>query len=56
MEKDNRTNRYSPKKHLRAVRIVLDNQGSYEGPVATVKAIARRFVVAGTRCNVWLNR
>ena len=40
MEKDNRANRYSPETRARAVRMVLDNQGSYESRSAAIKAIA----------------
>jgi len=40
MEKDNRANRYSPETRARAVRMVFDNQGSYESQAAAIKAIS----------------
>ena len=43
MGKDNRANRYSPDTRARAVRMVLDNQGSYESQAAAIKAIAPKI-------------
>ena len=43
MEKDNRANRYSPDTRARAVRMVLENQGSYESQSAAIKAIAPKI-------------
>jgi transposase-like protein len=40
MEKDNRANRYLPETRARAVRMVLDNQGSSESQASAIKAIA----------------
>lgn len=48
MEKDNRANRYSPETRARAVRIVLDNQGSYESQAAAIKAIAMQAALEAT--------
>lgn len=43
MERDNRANRYSPETRARAVRMVFDNQGSYENQTAAIKAIAPKI-------------
>ena len=40
MEKSKTSNRYSPEMRARAVRMVLDHQGSYETQSAAVSAIA----------------
>jgi transposase-like protein len=56
MEKDNKANRYSPETRARAVRMVLDNQGSYESQSAAIKAIARRLAVAVTHYDVGFSR
>lgn len=43
MERDKRANRYSPETRARAVRMVLDNQGSYGSQFAAIKAIAPKI-------------
>ena len=40
MEKSKTSNRYSPEMRARAVRMVLEHQGSYETQSAAVAAIA----------------
>ena len=43
MEKSKTSNRYSPEMRARAVRMVLEHQGSYETQSATVSAIAPKI-------------
>lgn len=43
MEKDNRANRYSPETRARAVRMVLDHQGSCGSQSSAIKAIAPKI-------------
>ncbi len=43
MDKDNRADRYSPETRTRAMRMVLDNQGSYESPAPANMAIAPKI-------------
>ena len=54
MEKSKTSNRYSPEMRARAVRMVLEHQGSYETQSAAVAAIARRcctiLIVGDSQC------
>jgi transposase len=43
MEKSKTSNRYSPEMRARAVRMVLEHQGSYETQSAAVAAIAPKI-------------
>ena len=43
MEKSKTSNRYSPEMRARAVRMVLEHQGSYETQSAAVSAIAPKI-------------
>ena len=56
MEKDNRANRYSPETRARAVRMVLDNQGSYESQSAAIKAIAPKIGCGRDTLRRWVQQ
>lgn len=56
MEKDNRANRYSPETRARAVRMVLDNQGSYESRSAAIKAIAPKIGCGRDTLRRWVQQ
>ena len=56
MEKDNRANRYSPETRARAVRMVLDNQGSYENQAAAIKAIAPKIGCGRDTLRRWVQQ
>jgi len=56
MEKDNRANRYSPETRARAVRMVLDNQGSYDSQAAAIKAIAPKIGCGRDTLGRWVRQ
>lgn len=56
MEKDNRANRYSPETRARAVRMVLENQGSYESQSAAIKAIAPKIGCGRDTLRRWVQQ
>ena len=56
MERDNRANRYSPETGARAVRMVLDNQGSYESQAAAIKAIAPKIGCGRDTLQRWVQQ
>ena len=56
MERDNRANRYSPETRARAVRMVFDNQGSYESQSAAIKAIAPKIGCDRDRLRRWVQQ
>ena len=56
MGKDNRANRYSPERRARAVRMVFDNQGSYENQSAAIKAIAPKIGCGRDTLRRWVQQ
>ncbi len=56
MGKDNRANRYSPETRARAVRMVFDNQGSYESQAAAIKAIAPKIGCGRDTLRRWVQQ
>ena len=56
MEKDTRANRYSPETRARAVRMVFDNQGSYDSQSAAIKAIAPKIGCGRDTLRRWVEQ
>ena len=56
MEKSKRSNRYSPEMRARAVRMVLEHQGSYETQGAAVAAIAPKIGCIPETLKVWVQQ
>ena len=56
MEKSKRSNRYSPEMRARAVRMVLEHQGSYETQGAAVAAIAPKIGCIAETLKVWVQQ
>ena len=56
MEKYNRANRYSPETRARAVRMVFDNQGSYDSQSAAIKAIAPKIGCGRDTLRRWVEQ
>ena len=54
MEKSKTSNRYSPEMRARAVRMVLEHQGSYETQSAAVAAIAPKIGCIPETLRVWV--
>jgi transposase len=56
MEKSKTSNRYSPEMRARAVRMVLEHQGSYETQAAAVAAIAPKIGCIPETLRVWVRQ
>ena len=56
MEKSKTSNRYSPEMRARAVRMVLEHQGSYETQSAAVVAIAPKIGCIPETLRVWVRQ
>ena len=56
MEKSTTSNRYSPEMRARAVRMVLEHQGSYETQSAAVVAIAPKIGCIPETLRVWVRQ
>ena len=56
MEKSKTSNRYSPEMRARAVRMVLEHQGSYETQSAAVAAIAPKIGCIPETVRVWVRQ
>ena len=56
MEKSKTSNRYSPELRARAVRMVLEHQGSYETQSAAVAAIAPKIGCIPETLRVWVRQ
>ena len=56
MEKSKASNRYSPEMRARAVRMVLEHQGSYETQSAAVAAIAPKIGCIPETLGVWVRQ
>ena len=56
MEKSKTSNRYSPEMRARAVRMVLEHQGSYETQSAEVAAIAPKIGCIPETLKVWVRQ
>ena len=56
MEKSKTSNRYSPEMRARAVRMVLEHQGSYETQSAAVAAIAPKVGCIPETLRVWVRQ
>ena len=56
MEKSKTSNRYSPEMRARAVRMVLEHQGSYETHSAAVAAIAPKIGCIPETLRVWVRQ
>ena len=56
MEKSKTSNRYSPEMRARAVRMVLEHQGSYETQSAAVAAIAPNIGCIPETLRVWVRQ
>ena len=56
MEKSKTSNRYSPEMRARAVRMVLEHQGSYETQSAAVTAIAPKIGCIPETLKVWVRQ
>lgn len=56
MEKSKTSNRYSPEMRARAVRMVLEHQGSYETQSAAVAAIAAKIGCIPETLRVWVRQ
>lgn len=56
MEKSKRSNRYSPEIRARAVRMVLEHQGSYETQGAAVAAIAPKIGCIPETLKIWVKQ
>ena len=56
MEKSKTSNRYSPEVQSRAVRMVLEHQGSYETQSAAIAAIAPKIGCIPETLRVWVRQ
>lgn len=56
MEKSKTSNRYSPEMRARAVRMVLEHQGSYETQSAAIAAIAPKIGCIPETLKVWVRQ
>lgn len=56
MEKNKTSNRYSPEVRTRAVRMVLEHQGSYETQAAAVVAIAPKIGCIAETLRGWVRQ
>ena len=56
MEKSKTSNRYSPEMRARAVRMVLEHQGSYETQNAAVAAIAPKIGCIPETLRFWVRQ
>ena len=56
MEKSKTSNRYSPEMRARAVRMVLEHQGSYETQSAAVAAIAPEIGCIPETLRIWVRQ
>ena len=56
MEKSKTSNRYSPEMRARAVRMVLEHQGSYETQSAAVTAMAPKIGCIPETLKVWVRQ
>ena len=56
MEKSKTSNRYSPEMRARAVRMVVEHQGSYETQSAAVAAIAPKIGCIPETLRVWVRQ
>jgi transposase len=56
MENSKTSNRYSPEMRARAVRMVLEHQGSYETQSAAVAAIAPKIGCIPETLRVWVRQ
>ena len=56
MEKSKTSNRYSPEMRARAIRMVLEHQGSYETQSAAVTAIAPKIGCIPETLKVWVRQ
>lgn len=56
MEKSKTSNRYSPEVQSRAVRMVLEHQGSYETQSAAIVAIAPKIGCIPETLRVWVRQ
>jgi transposase len=56
MEKCKTSNRYSPEMRARAVRMVLEHQGSYETQNAAVAAIAPKIGCIPETLRIWVRQ
>jgi len=56
MEKSKKSNRYSPEVRTRAVRMVLEHQGSYETQSAAIAAIAPKIGCIAETLRVWVRQ
>ena len=56
MEKSKTSNRYSPEMRARAVRMVLEHQGSYETQSAAVAAIAPKIGCIPETLRAWVRQ
>ncbi len=56
MEKSKTSNRYSPEMRARAVRLVLEHQGSYETQSAAVVAFAPKIGCIPETLRVWVRQ
>ena len=56
MEKSKTSNRYSPEMRARAVRMVLEHQGSYETQSAAVAAIGPKIGCIPETLKIWVRQ
>ena len=56
MEKSKTSNRYSPEMRARAVRMVLEHQGSYETQSSAVAAIAPKIGCIPETLKIWVRQ
>ena len=56
MERDNRSNRYSPETRARAVRMVFDKQGNYPSQAAAIKAVAPQIGCGWDTLRRWVQQ
>lgn len=56
MEKSRTSNRYSPEVRARAVRMVLEHQGSYETQAAAIVAIAPKIGCIAETLRLWVRQ
>ena len=56
MEKSKTSNRYSPEVRARAVRMVLEHQGSYETQAAAIVAIAPKIGCIAETLRLWVRQ
>ena len=54
MGRDNRANRYTPKTRERAVRMVLENEGSYRDRSSAIRAIAPKIGCSRESLRRWV--